>query len=89
MANRYISLNNQSYLQKEFSEVLGIIESESVESKTTTAIEAMTPRQYLEQNIAPLLIDGLKSLNRDRPPNAAEYLAAYLLANSPQQRKAQ
>jgi hypothetical protein len=43
-------------------------------------------RSYLEQSVMPVVLEGLKALLAEQPPNPIEYLAAYLLhhaANSP------
>ncbi|TPX31033.1 hypothetical protein SmJEL517_g05545 [Synchytrium microbalum] len=39
-------------------------------------------RVYLEDSVLPLLIEGLKALNRERPPNPSEWLGMYLVRNS-------
>jgi hypothetical protein len=49
------------------------------EELTAIAAEA---RQYLEENVAHVLMQGLKSLARERPENPADYLALYLLQRS-------
>lgn len=38
-------------------------------------------RAYLDQTVVPVLLEGLKALVRERPPNPTEYLAVYLLKN--------
>ncbi len=47
---------------------------------------ASQAKQYLEDNVAFVLLQGLKSLARERPENAADYLALYLLQRNPNTR---
>ena len=39
-------------------------------------------RAYLDQTVVPVLVEGMKALVKERPPNPCEYLAAYLLRNA-------
>ncbi|KAJ3225062.1 hypothetical protein HK099_007437 [Clydaea vesicula] len=43
---------------------------------------ALPVRSYLDATVVPVLVEGLKSLVKERPPNACEYLALYLLRES-------
>jgi len=47
-------------------------------------LQALPLRQYLDQTVVPLLLEGLQALSTERPANPVEYLAAYLLKNNPQ-----
>ena len=47
---------------------------------------ASQAKQYLEDNVAFVLLQGLKSLARERPENPADYLALYLLQRNPNTR---
>lgn len=38
-------------------------------------------KQYIDQTVAPLLVEGLKSLAKERPPDPIVFLADYLLKN--------
>jgi hypothetical protein len=40
-------------------------------------------RQYLEENVVHILLQGLKTLARERPENPVDYLAMYLLRKNP------
>lgn len=40
-------------------------------------------RQYLEEHVVHLLLQGLKVLVRERPENPVDYLAMYLLKKNP------
>lgn len=42
---------------------------------------AVPIREYLEQTVVPLLMQGMQSLVRERPQDPIEYLATYLLKN--------
>ncbi|TPX40241.1 hypothetical protein SeMB42_g02883 [Synchytrium endobioticum] len=39
-------------------------------------------RIYLEDSVMPLLVEGLKLVVRERPPNPTEFLGMYLIRNS-------
>ena len=47
---------------------------------------AAQAKQYLEDTVAFVLLQGLKSLARERPENPADYLALYLLQRNPNTR---
>lgn len=40
-------------------------------------------KQYIDQTVAPLLLEGLKALAKERPSDPIGYLADYLLKNRP------
>lgn len=40
-------------------------------------------REYLEDSVVPVLVQGLKVLVRERPENPVDYLAMYLLKHNP------
>ena len=42
-------------------------------------------QQYLEERVAPILLQGLEALCRDRPYNPVDYLAMFLLKRNPMQ----
>lgn len=56
-------------------------ETPELESISSTALPV---RGYLEATVVPLLLQGLTALDKERPPNPVEFLAAYLLKNDPQ-----
>ncbi|KAI8929829.1 Dpy-30 motif-domain-containing protein [Entophlyctis helioformis] len=45
-------------------------------------VQSLPLRAYLDQTVVPLLVEGLKVVARERPPNPAEFLGVYLLKNS-------
>mmetsp|Transcript_1105 Transcript_1105/g.1548 ORF Transcript_1105/g.1548 Transcript_1105/m.1548 type:complete len:114 (-) Transcript_1105:282-623(-) len=47
-------------------------------------LQALPIRQYLEQSVVPLLLQGMQALVKERPNNPVEFLAGYLLKNNPQ-----
>ncbi|XP_001638869.2 protein dpy-30 homolog [Nematostella vectensis] len=65
-----------------------IIEKEKEEAdKSTKAkvdLQSLPTRAYLDQTVVPILLQGLATLAKERPPNAIDYLAAYLLKNKSQ-----
>ncbi|KER33149.1 hypothetical protein T265_12652, partial [Opisthorchis viverrini] len=44
-------------------------------------LQALPTRHYLEKTVVPVLILGLQSLVKERPPKPIEYLAAFLIKN--------
>jgi len=47
--------------------------------KSRVDLQSMPTRQYLDQTVVPILLQGLAALSKERPPEPIEYLAAYLL----------
>lgn len=47
--------------------------------RSQTDLRSIPARQYLDQKIIPVLLSGLSELVRERPADAAGYLASYLL----------
>lgn len=44
-------------------------------------LQSLPTKQYLDQTVAPILLQGLQVLAKERPPDPISYLAAYLLKN--------
>lgn len=49
--------------------------------KTRAELLALPARQYIDQTVAPILLQGLQVLVKERPPEPVSFLAAYLLKN--------
>lgn len=49
--------------------------------KSRIDLNALPTRQYLDQTVVPILLQGLSALAKERPPDPINYLAAYLLRN--------
>ncbi|KPJ13385.1 Protein dpy-30-like [Papilio machaon] len=49
--------------------------------KSRIDLNALPTRQYLDQTVVPILLQGLSALAKERPPDPISYLAAYLLKN--------
>ncbi|XP_071162837.1 protein dpy-30 homolog [Mytilus edulis] len=47
-------------------------------------LQSLPTRAYLDQTVVPILLNGMSVLAKERPPNAIEFLAAYLLKNKNQ-----
>ncbi|XP_053612253.1 protein dpy-30 homolog [Plodia interpunctella] len=53
----------------------------SANRKSRIDLNALPTRQYLDQTVVPILLQGLSALAKERPPDPINYLAAYLLKN--------
>lgn len=53
----------------------------AVKSQKAVELQSLPTRAYLDQTVVPILLGGLSTLAKERPPNPIEYLAAYLLKN--------
>lgn len=42
-------------------------------------LQSLPTKQYLDQTVAPILLQGLQTLAKERPADPVAYLAAYLL----------
>jgi len=65
-------------------EVQKIIANEIDSQQPTTKksrldLQSLPTRQYLDQTVVPILLQGLAALSKERPPSPIEYLSAYLL----------
>lgn len=77
-------INFQGKLRKN-NESGRIVENEKVNaeesSKRNVDLQSLPTHAYLDQTIAPILLQGLTVLAKDRPQNPTEFLASYLLKN--------
>jgi len=44
-------------------------------------LQSLPTRAYLDQTVVPILLGGMSTLAKERPPNPIEFLASYLLKN--------
>jgi len=42
-------------------------------------LQSLPTKQYIDQTVAPILLQGLQNLAKERPPDPINYLATYLL----------
>lgn len=74
-------------IMEDFLELLQKIISMEKENETNATrksridLNALPTRQYLDQTVVPILLQGLSALAKERPPDPINYLAAYLLKN--------
>lgn len=47
--------------------------------KKRTDLSSIPTKQYIDQTVAPILLEGLKALAKERPPDPIGYLADYLV----------
>lgn len=48
-------------------------------------LQSLPTKQYLDQTVAPILLQGLQTLAKERPADPVSYLAAYLLKHNDKQ----
>merc|ERR1712179_589751 len=44
-------------------------------------LQSLPTRQYLNQSVVPILLQALTALSKERPPDAIDFLIAYLMKN--------
>merc|ERR1712125_223656 len=49
--------------------------------KPKAAQQSLPTRQYLDQSVVPILLQGLTALAKERPAQPIDFLAAYLMKN--------
>jgi len=54
-------------------------EQDTAAKKLKQDLTNLPTRQYLDQTVVPILLQGLASLARERPRDPIEYLAGYLM----------
>jgi len=47
-------------------------------------VQCLPTRQYLDQSVVPILLQALTALSKERPPDAIDFLVAYLMKNKSQ-----
>ncbi|CAK8692556.1 protein dpy-30 homolog [Clavelina lepadiformis] len=62
-------------------EVVNAEKDAATKTPKTVELQSLPTRAYLDQTVVPILLSGLSTLAKERPPNPIEYLAAYLLKN--------
>jgi protein dpy-30 len=60
---------------------------ESTSSSFKPHPSTLSTRQYLDQTVVPLLLQGMAEVAKERPENPIEYLANYLLKHSNENNK--
>lgn len=53
--------------------------TDKLETKKTADLSTIPTKQYLDQTVAPVLLEGMKALAKERPQDPLGFLAAYLL----------
>lgn len=48
-------------------------------------LTTLPTKQYLDQTVAPILLEGMKQLTKERPQDPVTFLANYLLKHKGQQ----
>lgn len=56
-------------------------EQQAPKKQPRADLQSLPTKQYLDQTVAPILLQGLQILAKERPPDPINFLAAYLLKN--------
>lgn len=54
------------------------------QQKKQTDLSNIPTKQYLDQTVAPILLEGMKALAKERPQDPISFLASYLLKHKSQ-----
>lgn len=54
------------------------------QQKKRSDLASLPTKQYLDQTVAPILLQGLQTLAKERPQDPVSFLAAYLLKHKGQ-----
>lgn len=54
------------------------------QQKKRTDLATIPTKQYLDQTVAPILLEGMKALAKERPQDPIGFLAQYLLKHKGQ-----
>lgn len=54
------------------------------QQKKNTDLSNIPTKQYLDQTVAPILLEGMKALAKERPADPLGFLASYLLKHRTQ-----
>jgi len=57
------------------------LQQQHQQQQANAAVQNIPTRQYLDQTVVPILLQGLSSLAKERPMDPIQYLADYLLRN--------
>ncbi|XP_022190032.1 protein dpy-30 homolog [Nilaparvata lugens] len=78
-ASKVIQNERESAAQSEKEAV-----PEPPQKKLRVDLQSLPSRQYLDQTVVPILLQGLSALSKERPSDPINFLAAYLLKNKAQ-----
>jgi protein dpy-30 len=57
------------------------------EAKAGVSAKVLPTRQYLEESVVPILMQGMQELVKERPDDPVQYLAAYLIKHNPKKQQ--
>merc|ERR1719219_1614639 len=75
---------NTTPLTESMQEVKQIVADEKEaanQPKPKPLLQSLPTRQYLDQSVVPILLQGLTALAKERPAEPIDFLAAYLMKN--------
>jgi len=58
-----------------------ITDEKEATNRAKADVQSLPTRQYLDQTVVPILLQALTALSKERPPDAIDFLVAYLMKN--------
>jgi len=58
-----------------------ISDEKEASNRAKADVQSLPTRQYLDQTVVPILLQALTALSKERPPDAIDFLVAYLMKN--------
>ncbi|XP_073826731.1 dpy-30-like 1 [Musca autumnalis] len=80
-AEPQLNANNATNNQTNSNNTNSSVGNNAQQKKPRPDLNSLPTRQYLDQTVAPILLHGLQTLARERPPDPISFLASYLLKN--------
>jgi len=71
----------QSEQMMEIKQIVSDEKESANQPKPKPVLQSLPTRQYLDQSVVPILLQGLTALAKERPAEPVDFLAAYLMKN--------
>jgi len=73
--------SNPVVLTENVQKIAAVEKEAAIAPKAKADLQSLPTRQYLDQSVVPILLQGLTALSKERPSEPIDFLAAYLLKN--------
>lgn len=68
-------------LTENIQKIVAVEKESASKQKPKVDLQSLPTRQYLDQSVVPILLQGLTALSKERPSEPIDFLAAYLMKN--------